>query len=125
MVKGIQLTLMIGPAVPLPVSKDVLDALRGVQVTTTTDGPSVFQLSFELSRSSPLYTLFLVAGGIVPPLVRVAIAVTVNGAQEVLIDGVMTNHEISGGGKGENPTLTVSGEDMTRVMDYKIGRAHV
>lgn len=118
MVKGIQLTLMIGPAVPLPVSKDVLDALRGVQVTTTTDGPSVFQLSFELSRSSPLYTLFLVAGGIVPPLVRVAIAVTVNGAQEVLIDGVMTNHEISGGGKGENPTLTVSGEDMTRVMDY-------
>jgi hypothetical protein len=118
MVKGIQLTLMIGPAVPLPVSKDVLDALRGVQVTTTTDGPSVFQLTFELTKNSPLYTLFLIAGGIVPPLVRVVIAVTVNGTQEVLIDGVMTNHEIGGGGRGENPTLTISGEDMTRVMDY-------
>jgi hypothetical protein len=118
MVKGIQLTLMIGPAVPLPVSKDVLDALRNVQVTTTTDGPSVFQLTFELTKNSPLYTLFLIAGGIVPPLVRVVIAVTVNGTQEVLIDGVMTNHEISGGGRGENPTLTISGEDMTRVMDY-------
>lgn len=115
---GIQLTLLIGPAVPLPVSREVLDALRSVQVTTTTEGPSVFQLTFELSKRSPLHTLFLVAGGVTPPLVRVVIAVTVNGLTEVLMDGVLTNHQVGGGGKGENPTLTLTGEDLTRVMDY-------
>jgi hypothetical protein len=34
------------------------------------------------------------------------------------MDGVMTNHEVTGGGNGRNPTLTVTGEDLTRVMDY-------
>jgi hypothetical protein len=115
---GIQLQLMIGPAVPVPVSRDVIDALRTVRVTTSTDGASMFQLGFELSRRSPLHTLFLVAGGATPPLVRVIVAVTVKGRQHVLIDGVMTNHEVTGGGKGQNPTLSVTGEDLTRVMDY-------
>jgi hypothetical protein len=95
---------MIGPAVPVPVSRDVIDALRNVRVTTSTDGTSMFQLGFELSRRSPLHTLFLVAGGATPP--------------HVLMDGVMTNHEVTGGGKGQNPTLNVTGEDLTRVMDY-------
>ena len=31
----IHLTLMIGPAVPLPVPREVLDALTSVQVTTS------------------------------------------------------------------------------------------
>ena len=35
MLKGIHLTLMIGPAVPVPVPQVVLDALTSVQVITT------------------------------------------------------------------------------------------
>jgi hypothetical protein len=116
--EGIQLQLFIGPAVPVPASREVIEALRSVQVTSPTDGPGVFQLTFELGRRSPLHTLFLLAGGATPPLMRVIIAVSVRGTQHVLIDGVMTNHEVSGGGKGSNPTLTVTGEDLTRVMDY-------
>jgi hypothetical protein len=118
MTGGIQLSLMIGPAVPVPASRSVLDALKSATVTVDTDGPSGFQLEFDLSKDSPLHTLFLVAGGATPPLIRVILAVTVNGATDVLIDGVMTNHEVSGGGKGTNPTLNVSGDDLTRVMDY-------
>ncbi|HEV8354080.1 MAG TPA: hypothetical protein VGR24_07775 [bacterium] len=118
MVDGIQLTLMIGPAVPLPVSRSILDALTTVQVTTSTDGPSVFQLTFTLSTHSPLHTLFLVTGGAPIPLVRVLLVATVKGTAEVLIDGVMTNHEVSPGGDAGHATLTVTGEDLTRVMDY-------
>ncbi|TVR52773.1 MAG: hypothetical protein EA421_12995 [Gemmatimonadales bacterium] len=118
MVKGIQLTLMIGPGVPVPVSREVLEALRTVTVTTTTEGPSGFQLTFELSRRSPLHTLFLVAGGAAPPLIRVILAATVGGRTEVLMDGVMTHHEVTGGRTGQAPVLTVTGEDLTRVMDY-------
>lgn len=118
MADGIQMQLFVGPAVPIPASREVIEALRSVQVRIPTDGPGVFQLTFELSRRSPLHTLFLLAGGATPPLLRVIVAVTVRGTQYVLIDGVMTNHEVSGGGKGTNPQLTVTGEDLTRVMDY-------
>ena len=80
--KGIYLTLMIGPAVPVPVGRDVLDALTSVQVTTTSGKASGFQLTFTLSTRSPLHTLFLLSGGAPIPLIRVLIVVTVNGTPE-------------------------------------------
>ena len=116
--KGIHLTLMIGPAVPVPVTEEVLDALTGVHVTTTAGQTSGFQLTFNLSHCSPLHTLFLISGGSLIPLIRVIIIVTVNGTPEVLMDGVMTNHEVTAGNDSTNSTLTVTGEDLTRVMDY-------
>lgn len=118
MLKGIHLTLLIGPAVPVPVSKEVLDALTSVQVTTTAGQASGFQLKFTLSNRSPLHTLFLLSGGSSIPLMRVMIVVTVNGTSEVLMDGVMTNHEVTPGTDPGHSTLTVTGEDLTRVMDY-------
>jgi hypothetical protein len=114
MFKGIHLTLMIGSAVPVPVPQEVLDALTGVEVTNTSQGPGVFQLTFTLSKSSSLNTLFLLSGGASILFVRVIIVVTVNSIPEVLIDGIITNHEFSPG----QSTLTVTGEDLSRVMDY-------
>lgn len=118
MLKGIHLTLMIGPAVPVPVPKSVLDSLLSVEVANNTDGPSVFQLKFTLSTRSSLHTLFLLSGGSSLPLVRVVIVATVNGTPEVLIDGVMTQQEVSPGSDAGHSVLTVTGEDLTRVMDY-------
>jgi len=118
MVEGVRLKLMIGPAVPVPVGRDVLDALTDVQVTTSTQGPSAFQLSFKLDKSSPLTTLFMLSGGSPIPLMRVVIAVTVGGSTDVLIDGMMTNHQLSPGQNGGSSTLTIIGEDLSRAMDY-------
>ncbi|PYP84914.1 MAG: hypothetical protein DMG65_21580 [Candidatus Angelobacter sp. Gp1-AA117] len=118
LLSGINLTLMIGPAVPVPVPKAVLDALTDVEVTAKTDGPSVFQLKFKIDKNSPLHTIFLLASGAQIPLMRVVIYVTMNGSPEVLIDGVMTDNQITPGGSGESPVLTITGEDLTRVMDY-------
>jgi hypothetical protein len=112
------LTLMIGPAVPMPVPRAVLDALTGVNVNSGGDGPGGFQLTFKLSTRSPLHTLFLISAGAPIPLVRVVIIATVNGTPEVLMDGVMTNHQVTAGGEGGEATLTVTGEDLSRVMDY-------
>ncbi len=119
MTKGFYMTLMIGPVVPIPVSREILDALTSIRVTTTTDGPSTFQLSFTLSTKSPLHVLFLLAGGTPIPLVRVVIAMTVNGTPDVIMDGVMTNHEVSPGKGPGQSTLTITGEDLTKVMDYE------
>lgn len=119
MINGpIRLTLMIGPAVPVPVSAAVLDALQSVQVTSAAGRPSGFQLSFNLSHKSPLHTIFLLTGGSGIPLIRVVIVVTVGGTPEVLMDGVMTNHEVTPGSDAGHSTLTVTGTDLTQVMDY-------
>jgi hypothetical protein len=114
------LGLMIGPAVPIPVSRTVVDALQSVQVTTTAQfgKPSVFQLTFAIDNRSPITTLFMISGGAGIPLIRVVIVATINGTPDVLIDGVMTNHQFSPGTGGQPGTLTVTGEDLSRVMDY-------
>lgn len=118
MVDGMLLTLMVGPLLPVPVPKVVLDALTDVEITTNTQGPSVFQLRFDLSTRSPLHTLFMVTGGGAIPIIRVVIVATVKGIPQVLMDGVMTEHNVAPGGEAGTSTLTVRGEDLTRVMDY-------
>ena len=119
MLKGVHLTLMVGPLVPVPVPQEVLDALTGVQVVTNAvDAASGFELTFTLSTASPLHMIFLVAGGLSIPLVRVIIAVTINGTTDVLMDGVMTHHEVKPGTDAGHATLTVKGKDLTAVMDY-------
>lgn len=114
----IHLTLMIGAGVPMPVPQDILDSLVSVQVTTSATDASGFQLQFTINNHSPLQTIFLLTGGSPIPLLRVIIAVTINGATEVLMDGVMTNHELSPGADPGHSTLTVTGKDLTQVMDY-------
>jgi hypothetical protein len=118
MSKGIQLSLMIGPAVPVPATKDVIDALQSVKVTSRATGTSGFELVFKISINSPLQTLFLIGSGVAIPLVRVVIATAVNGRTEVLIDGVMTDHHVGTDAQLGQTTLTIIGEDLTRLMDY-------
>lgn len=118
MLGRIQLSLMIGPAVPVPVPQSVLDSLTSVSVTTTAGTTaSVFELQFKLSKDSPLQTLFMLAGGAGLPLVRVVLVATVNGTPEVLMDGVMTTHQLTPGADG-TATMTVHGEDLSAVMNY-------
>lgn len=112
------MTLMIGPAVAIHVNKDILDALISVEVDSRTDGPSGFQMTFHLGPNSPLETLFLWSGGVSIPFIRVVIAVTVNGTPEVIMDGVVTKIHVAPNSDPSQSTLTVTGEDLTRIMDY-------
>jgi len=115
--KGIQLTLMIGPAVPVPVPQDVLEALTSVEINTYSGSQqSGFELNFALSKRSPLHTLFLLSGGAAIPFVRVVIMVTMNGTPEVLMDGLMTHHQVQPGSANGESTLTVQGKDLTALM---------
>ena len=115
---GVQMTLMIGPAYPIPVSRSILDALQSVRITVNARDTSFFELKFTVSKSSALLTTFMIAGGGAIPLVRVVIVATVNGTPNVLIDGVMTNHQLAPGSNGEPSTLTIMGEDLSRVLSY-------
>lgn len=118
-VKGVHMTLMIGPAVPAPVPAAVMDALTSVQVTSASgDTESGFDLTFALDKRSPLSTLFLVSGGAGIPMVRVVVIVTINGMPNVLIDGVMTHHQVEPSGGGGPSTLKIQGKDLSTVMGY-------
>ena len=61
--KGIQLTLMMGPIIPLRAPRVVMDALDSVEVQTSDAAASGFQLRFQFSSKSELNTIFLIAAG--------------------------------------------------------------
>jgi len=116
MLKGkISLTLMIGPVVPVPVSKGIIDALTNVQVRTAAGEPSGFQLTFAFSGKSPLNTLLLLLGQ-VGPFIRTIIVVTVNGTPHVLMDGVIGQHQVTPNVETGQSTLTVTGSDLMGIM---------
>lgn len=114
--KGVHLTLLVGPVIPVPVPRVVLDALTGVEVTHNTGEASGFQLTFTLTNRSPLQTIFLVAAG-QTPMLRVIIIATIDGTPQVLMDGVMTRNQIAPGSTPGQSTLTVTGLDLTKAMD--------
>lgn len=119
MLKGVHLTLLIGPLVVVPAPQAVMDSLTNVEVTTSDKGPSVFQLSFSLSNNSPLQTRFLLSGGKQLLFLRVVIVVTMNGTPEVIMDGVITEHQIIPGSDSSHSTLTITGEDLTALMNLQ------
>lgn len=119
MLEGVQLSLMIGPVVPMPAPQVVIDALTAVEVTTEDTRPTVFQLTFELGTRSPLHTLFLLTGGAPLLFLRVIVVATVNGTPSVLVDGVVTNHQISPGTDAGSSTLVITGEDLTALMNQQ------
>jgi hypothetical protein len=117
MLSSVQLSLMIGPFVPVTPPRTVLDALAEVEVTVNDVGTSAFQLTFSIDKQSPLQILFLLSGGAPLLFMRVVVVATVNGVANVLIDGVITNNHIAPGDKGSNSTLTITGEDLTALMN--------
>ena len=117
MLSSVQLTLMMGPVIPVTVPRVVLDSLASVEVQVQDTGQSGFQLTFSIDKQSPLQILFLLTGGLPLLFMRVVIVATVNGVANVLMDGVITNNEISPGDKGSNSTLTLTGKDLSVLMD--------
>jgi hypothetical protein len=117
MLDSVQFRLFIGPIVPLTPPRAVMDALSEVEVKVVDVGQSGFKLTFLIDKQSPLQILFLLTGGMPLLFMRVVIAVVVNGSTNVLIDGVITENNISPGDKGSNSTLTLMGKDLTALMD--------
>ncbi len=115
MLSSAYLTLLAGP-LPLPVPKPVVDAVTSVQVTTHATEPSAFQITFTLADTSPLQALFLLAPVSPVMQIRIVLFVTMNYLPQVLIDGIITHHQIGPATASGYSTLTISGEDLTAVM---------
>ena len=115
--QAVRLQLLMGPGVAVPVPRAVLDAVQEIKVESNSgETQSGFEITFRISMRSPLHTLFLLTGGAGIPFLRVVIAVTLGGETTVLMDGVMTDHEIRSD-SGPNATMVVKGKDSTAFMD--------
>jgi hypothetical protein len=117
MLDGIHLTLLIGSlALPVPASQVLVEALQSVQVTSQSDITG-FELTFTLGKMSPIQQVLLPAGGLDPMITRVVVIVTFRGVPQVLADGVITRHSLSPSNEPGQSKLTVTGEDLSVLMD--------
>jgi hypothetical protein len=116
MLKGVHLSLLIGPLLPVPAPKSVVDALLSVKVTSGKD-KSGFQITFGVSRNSDLLTTLLPAGFFDPMTTRVIVIATVNGTPNVIMDGIITQQELAPSNEPGQSTLTITGEDLSVLMD--------
>ncbi len=108
----VRMQLFLGPAVPIPAPRALIDALQVVKVESGSgDAQSGFELTFEIPKRSPLQALFPIS----VPVLRTIVAVTVRGVTEVLIDGVITHQDLTT--EGPTSTLHVKGKDLSAVMD--------
>jgi hypothetical protein len=114
--RGFYLTLMMGSFTASPVPVAVIDALTDVQVTSAIGSQSGFQLKFTLGKNSTLQQMLV--SGFFDPRQRVIVAVTVNGSTEVLIDGIITKQDVTPNIAAGKSTLTVTGLDLTALMDF-------
>jgi len=116
MLDGVYLTLLIGPlATPVPAPLPLTEALQSVQVTSGRDRTG-FQLTFSIGKLSPLQ-IMLAAGLLDPMITRVVIIATFHGIPNVLSDGVVTQHQLSPSNDAGQSTLTLTGEDLSVLMD--------
>jgi hypothetical protein len=116
MIQRIQLNLLAGPMLPVPVSSTIIQAIKSVQITVSAGQRSGFQIVLANSKTSPLSTT-LIPTGLLDPGIRIVIVVTVNGTPSVLMDGVITRQEAGFSNEIGQSAITLTGEDLSVLMD--------
>lgn len=109
---GIRLQLLIGPTVPLPAPYPIVDALVGLEVTNRDSDFDGFRISFSLGKDA-LLDYGLLASGLLDPPSRVIIMVFIGVMPQILIDGIITNHQIAPSNRPGESTLNVFGKDIS------------
>ncbi len=119
---GVHLTILMSEAgPPRPVPIEFLLALKDVQVTHNDQGPSGFQMTFQIGRSGlwDLVDYALPRHPLLKPFNRVILLVRFAVAPEVLMDGIITNIQMNPSDEPSASTLTVTGEDVSVMMDLR------
>jgi hypothetical protein len=122
---GVNLTLLIGPTVPVPATPDISEAVQSVSVTHNDEGRSGFQIVLRVGRAGPtdLLDYRLMLNPLLRPFNRVILMVLFGPVPRVLMDGVITNHQFAPGNQPGTATLTLTGEDVSVMMDLVKKRA--
>jgi hypothetical protein len=116
---GIRLQLLIGqPDFPVPAPFEVADALVDLSVTNRDRERDGFQMQFTIGKNSSL-DYGLLSSGILDHPNRVIIIVLFGGVPEVLIDGIITDLQVSTSNEPGRSTLHVTGEDRAARLSFE------
>ena len=114
---GIRLVLWMGKAIPLPAPPDVTAAVQRVSVTNDAQNGDGFQITLSIAKGIAEYNLL--ESGALDAFNRVVIGVVLGVVPEVLIDGIITNHEIAPSETPGQSTITITGKDVSLMMDLE------
>ena len=115
---NVRLSLLVGRSVPSPAPRLLMNALESVKVDESADFAKGFELTFRAERdpgASKDYALL--NSPLLAPGSRVVISVTINAKPRVLMDGVITRHDLTPSSGKEGTSLSVKGDDLSVLMD--------
>lgn len=116
---GIRLQLLLGrPDVPAPAPFEVVDALLGLQVKNNDRKRDGFQMDFNVGRDS-LLEYGLLSSGVLDVSTRVIIVMIFGGLPQVLIDGIITDHQMRPSNEPGRSTLRVLGQDISIRLSFE------
>jgi hypothetical protein len=115
---GVRLILWLGKNVPAPAPAGVLAALEKVEVTNDAENGDGFQMTFLVDKGKSL-DFDLLSDGSVDPFNRVIIGVVLGVMPEVLIDGIITHHQLEPGTGEGTSRLIVTGKDVSVMLDLE------
>lgn len=117
---GVQLSILIGPTVALPIGPDLASAVVRVQVDIDDTEAAGCQITFQVGKPSSLtFSNDLTLRTQVTTGARVVLVLTAGAIPSVLFDGVITRKELNPGGRPGESTLTVTAVDLTHQMDLE------
>jgi hypothetical protein len=113
---GVRLQLLVGATIPRPAPYAVVDALETVEVTNRDTERDGFQLTFHVGKDS-LVDYALLRDGTFEPPAAVSIVIIFGGGPQVLVNGVVTDLQLTPTNSPGESTLVVSGDDASFTMD--------
>lgn len=118
---GVQMLLLIGKSVPVPVPSPLLESWETVEITHTDTGRSGFQVTFKAGRNAAMgaFDYELLNLPLLAPFNRVIVTVVMNANPMVLMDGVITHRQMNPTTDLTSSTITITGEDVSMMMDME------
>lgn len=113
------LTIRTGGTSTSPLPRSIMENFESAEITQTDEGPSAFQLTFKVGRNKTtgMEDYQDLVGNQFKLFNTVCIYVKIDGAQHVLMHGVITHQQLNPSSQPGMTTMTITGEDMSVLMD--------
>ncbi len=117
---GLHLQLLLGENLPTPAPLKLNEALQSVEVTAKDSDRSGFQMVFQVGRGlADRKDFALLEENKLKPFTRVVLSVLFGITPLPIMDGIITTHQLAPSDTPGQSKLTVTGEDVSVMMDLE------
>ena len=114
--RRLNILIYTGQFLPRPAPSCVIDGFLRAEITQDAQSGDGFQLTFSLTKNA-IGEYTILQSGALDPFSRVVLAVEFGALPIILIDGIVTHHQIDTGKEAFGATLIVTGKDLSVMMD--------